>query len=669
MAAPQRYRTYQGAAESGGGPITQGDVRAGGNVVYNTTTIINNDLKHFFTEILGIYRETYASTARDNAYSPNSHPSPYLPGNEPPLSDKENPAIFRGYLASLIKPDIDSSLHLSQIMSDVNTMISLVDTTDKCLKEFPLEVDHSTHLQLVSKGCDDLRKRLQLYFYKFNTNNGVSNERSERALELSELKHRLFSLFDRRASVISSVPSAWTSVQERNEHFLQELESVGIADSALNRHSKLISDTLTTEFPRCFRDYPLDLIGNGLHGVLDNEDGPQYSDSDNEDGPQYSDSDNEDRPQYSDSDNEDGPQYSDLDDEDGPQSSVTNFDRHYIESPNIEYSLRVPHVNEPPTHRQITHDPKHKVSSGFLVRKFFKQTALVKAANADNLKDMKKLLVKGADPNGRNFKGYSPIVGAAYCGYLRSVQLLLEHGADLNIDDSAGRTALMGAARRGHKAILQLLLQNGARVNRHSKFGDSAIILSARNGHEVTVQILLEKGAWVNDKGFSNNTPLHWAAKNNHEAVVRLLLKHNADIIGEDDDGYIALTYAAESGCKVIVQLLLEHGANVDTKDMFHQTPLYKAVTGSFDETAQILIQHGANVNSKDSSGRSMLHIAVGNGRNDLVRTLLESNAFINVRDCNGMTPLGIARSPHRDESMFLLLIKYAERRKKLLPI
>lgn len=78
-------------------------------------------------------------------------------------------------------------------------MISLVDITDKCLKEFQLEVDHSTHLQPVSEGCDDLRNRLQFYktyFYKFDANTRMSNEMRGRALELSELKHELFGLFD-----------------------------------------------------------------------------------------------------------------------------------------------------------------------------------------------------------------------------------------------------------------------------------------------------------------------------------------------------------------------------------------------------------------------------------------------------------------------------------------
>lgn len=164
-------------------------------MVTNKLGFTDNDL-NIITDILGVFREICASTARDSAYSPNSHPSPYRPGNELPLADNEDPAIFRGYLASLFKPDIDSSLHLSQIRSDVNTMISLVDATDKCLKKFPLEVDHSTHLQLVSEGCDGLRNRLQLYLYKFNTNTRISNEMWERALELSELKHELFRLFD-----------------------------------------------------------------------------------------------------------------------------------------------------------------------------------------------------------------------------------------------------------------------------------------------------------------------------------------------------------------------------------------------------------------------------------------------------------------------------------------
>jgi ankyrin repeat protein len=83
----------------------------------------------------------------------------------------------------------------------------------------------------------------------------------------------------------------------------------------------------------------------------------------------------------------------------------------------------------------------------------------------------KLVLDLGADPNGKDNNGWTPLLAAAYGKYPTALRLLLAHGADIN-------------ARCGCKG---------------SGYGNAtALILAARNGGVQSVRALLEKGADVN---------------------------------------------------------------------------------------------------------------------------------------------------------------------------
>ncbi|BDI33568.1 hypothetical protein CCAX7_56190 [Capsulimonas corticalis] len=67
---------------------------------------------------------------------------------------------------------------------------------------------------------------------------------------------------------------------------------------------------------------------------------------------------------------------------------------------------------------------------------------------------VRTLLDAGADVNGRNILGDTPLKVAAYVGSAEIVRLLLERGADIHARDSEGLTALEQATRLRHAKVV-----------------------------------------------------------------------------------------------------------------------------------------------------------------------------------------------------------------------
>ena len=60
------------------------------------------------------------------------------------------------------------------------------------------------------------------------------------------------------------------------------------------------------------------------------------------------------------------------------------------------------------------------------------QNKLVKAVSVNNTEEIKRLIAKGADVNGQNKYGMTPLLTAVSYSCIESVKLLLELGADPN---------------------------------------------------------------------------------------------------------------------------------------------------------------------------------------------------------------------------------------------
>jgi ankyrin repeat protein len=109
-------------------------------------------------------------------------------------------------------------------------------------------------------------------------------------------------------------------------------------------------------------------------------------------------------------------------------------------------------------------------------------TPFLRAAQSGDLKLMKLLLDKGADPKIFTAHNVTPLAVASGIGWvegvtfewspadtIEAVKLCIKLGIDPNVQDDEGRTALHGAAHKGVPEVIQLLADAGAKLDVHDK--------------------------------------------------------------------------------------------------------------------------------------------------------------------------------------------------------
>jgi ankyrin repeat protein len=188
------------------------------------------------------------------------------------------------------------------------------------------------------------------------------------------------------------------------------------------------------------------------------------------------------------------------------------------------------------------------------------------------------LKAHGASPNSRGRYGQTPLLTAII--YDRSsdgrvILSLLRMGADVNGSDDYGDTPLHRAAYHGLTEKVRLLLRNNADVSRRAQRGETPLLYAARpEGHPETVLALLEGGADANNADNFGMTPLHGAAMIGSVDVARVLIdKGHADLDRQTLDGSTPLHIAAISGKTEFVRFLLDKGAKRDLRDHRNLTP------------------------------------------------------------------------------------------------
>ena len=119
-------------------------------------------------------------------------------------------------------------------------------------------------------------------------------------------------------------------------------------------------------------------------------------------------------------------------------------------------------------------------------------TALVLAAEVNNLEAIKALLEAGADPRIPTEQGTTALMMAAGGGTdeqrprspeeramaIETAKLLVEHGVDVNAAGQYGWTALHGAAYQGLTDLIEFLVSKGANINEMDAFGQTPLSIS-----------------------------------------------------------------------------------------------------------------------------------------------------------------------------------------------
>jgi ankyrin repeat protein len=221
---------------------------------------------------------------------------------------------------------------------------------------------------------------------------------------------------------------------------------------------------------------------------------------------------------------------------------------------------------------------------------------LIAAAKSGNLTAIQLAMEKGAEINGADIDGKTPLMWAAYTGQYSAVTALLAAGADMQARDKMGWTALHAAAWARRAPVVSLLLENGAAADAKDLDDRTALMHAAQYGETAMVKDLIAKGANTNARNKFDQTPLMFAVT-------------------------LRDTSTAEA--------LLEGGADINAKDAAGRTVLMDAVLAGADRAPAVewLLVNGAETNAADKQGRSALKLAAEHGYPEMVTLLRKAHA------------------------------------------
>ena len=208
-----------------------------------------------------------------------------------------------------------------------------------------------------------------------------------------------------------------------------------------------------------------------------------------------------------------------------------------------------------------------------------KDEALRWAVQKENLKKVKKLLAKGANPN-----SYFLLTHLYNAKNAEITQALIDAGADINARNGY-------ALRRADVEKTKVLIKAGANVNIPDvMFGQTPLFTADAQ----KAQLLIDAGANVNWTDLSGRTPLFGIED---AEKVQVLVKAGANVNARDPSGSTPLCYAKTAEA---AKALINAGADLKVRNLRGENLLYCAKTQGSKDVATFLERYGLTLNSEE---------------------------------------------------------------------
>ncbi|HWK55089.1 MAG TPA: ankyrin repeat domain-containing protein [Hyphomicrobiales bacterium] len=266
---------------------------------------------------------------------------------------------------------------------------------------------------------------------------------------------------------------------------------------------------------------------------------------------------------------------------------------------------------------------------------FPSSSELVKFAEQGNRAAVGSLLKSGDIPvNEPSRDGMTALLWAAQANDLPMVKSLLEAGADPNFGNRYHITPLWLAALNRSPEMIELLIQRGASAAASLPHGETPLMVAARAGDPESIDLLLAAGADPNaSESLHGETALMWAAAEDHPDAIRALVAGGADLDRHSRalnlapmkwespamtltsvlpvGGWTAAMYAARQNSAEAMEALIALGSSLDEQDENGTTALSLAIMNEHYDLAAALLEAGADPNVADHAGASALYVAV----------------------------------------------------------
>ena len=179
--------------------------------------------------------------------------------------------------------------------------------------------------------------------------------------------------------------------------------------------------------------------------------------------------------------------------------------------------------------------------------------ALIKAAESNNMNNLKLLVNNGINPNNFGNEGMTPLLWVLGHQNKKALKALLSVGADPNLQFSGKESPMSMAAGAKDANFLKILLDGGGDPNSKNRLGKPALFVAIGQVRLDNIKLLLDYGADINATDRTGTTPVMYAAILNQYHIVHFLLENGADY-AHLADGNISLALYVQSG-KVNPQL------------------------------------------------------------------------------------------------------------------
>ena len=208
---------------------------------------------------------------------------------------------------------------------------------------------------------------------------------------------------------------------------------------------------------------------------------------------------------------------------------------------------------------------------------------------SDDMPRIKYLMKKGADINGYDAQGYTPLTNALRNRYFRVVEYLIAEKADLELKDQNGWPPLLLSILKDDRQSMKALLDAGVSLTSVNSKGLSAIHTAVEFSSAELIDDLLERGVDINAKNAAGYTPLMVAVAKQVDSSVQVLLAKSADVNAKNKVGVTALMIAAAGKNKNLVERLIKANAVTTAKTNDGQTAATIARRNGFSEGLALL--------------------------------------------------------------------------------
>ncbi len=247
-----------------------------------------------------------------------------------------------------------------------------------------------------------------------------------------------------------------------------------------------------------------------------------------------------------------------------------------------------------------------------------RHSLLVYAAHKPEDIEIAKLLLQyGADPIAEDVLGQTALIHAANANNIELMERLLQEKHELFYISAA----LNFAARSNAQEAALYLLQKGANPNFPIIEPFSTLSQAITNNNRYLIEKLLEYGAQLG----SSIHHLTSAIKVRNTELLQWLCNKNIDTNLTDNEGNTAIFYGVKEPDPIpVLKILLNARANINHQNNYGETILHIAASKGNLELIQFLCDNKANIKAETHSGKQPIDMAVVDWHKEVVNYLLK---------------------------------------------